>query len=135
MNTFKKTGGFTLVELIIVIAILAILSSVAVAGYSRYITKAQEAADDAWKTEIRTAATLANAMEGSITVMFDKMDVVDSNGYVLIYTTSELAGDFADLFEDSVTCAGGGEVGVDGVAIPADSGLPEGTTYFTYVKP
>ena len=47
--------GFTLVELIIVIAILAILSSVAVAGYSSYIKKANKAADEALLYEINQA--------------------------------------------------------------------------------
>ena len=37
----KKTGGFTLIELMIVVAILAILASIAVTAYSRYATRAQ----------------------------------------------------------------------------------------------
>ena len=48
--------GFTLVELIIVIAILAILSSVAVVGYSSYVTKANKQAD------ITLAGEVANAL-------------------------------------------------------------------------
>ena len=67
MNTFKKTGGFTLVELIIVIAILAILSSVAVAGYSGYIKKANDSAVETWAKNVETHATLANAQTGAIT--------------------------------------------------------------------
>lgn len=46
LNKMKKThAGFTLVELIVVIAILAILSGVAIPVYSSYITKANQAAD------------------------------------------------------------------------------------------
>lgn len=67
MNAFKKTGGFTLVELIIVIAILAILSSVAVAGYSSYIKKANTSAVNSELNNISSAAVLANAQAGDIT--------------------------------------------------------------------
>ena len=75
MNAFKKTGGFTLVELIIVIAILAILSSVAVAGYSSYITKANTSAVNSELNNLSTAAVLANAKVGGIT----KITVTESN--------------------------------------------------------
>ena len=51
--------GFTLVELIIVIAILAILSSVAVVGYSSYVTKANKQADLTLIAEIQNALLMA----------------------------------------------------------------------------
>ena len=51
--------GFTLVELIIVIAILAILSSVAVVGYSSYVKKANMQADKTLVEEIKNALMLA----------------------------------------------------------------------------
>ena len=51
--------GFTLVELIIVIAILAILSSVAVVGYSSYVEKANKQADQTLAAEIQNALLLA----------------------------------------------------------------------------
>lgn len=66
MNTMKKNGGFTLVELIIVIAILAILSTGAIAGYSAYIQSANDAAVNAVLGDISTSAVLANAKAGEI---------------------------------------------------------------------
>ena len=67
MNNFKKTGGFTLVELIVVIAILGILAAVAVPAYSGYITKAHEAADITQLDAIKTAALATMAEEGGVT--------------------------------------------------------------------
>ena len=51
--------GFTLVELIIVIAILAILSTGAIAGYSAYVERANMAADKALVAEVANALLLA----------------------------------------------------------------------------
>ena len=51
--------GFTLVELIIVIAILAILSSVAVVGYSSYVKKANAQADKTLVADIKNTLMLA----------------------------------------------------------------------------
>ena len=51
--------GFTLVELIIVIAILAILSTGAIAGYSAYVTSANRTVDESLATEIENVMILA----------------------------------------------------------------------------
>ena len=103
MNMFKKNGGFTLVELIVVIAILAILAGVAVPMYSGYISKANEAADmtllDSVKTAVVFAVTEKDAgaaideivvTEGSTTVAVtvtesegvDEIESVDITAYV-----------------------------------------------------
>ena len=66
MTMFKKNGGFTLVELIVVIAILAILAGVAIPAYSGYITKAQDAAVVTELDAIATAAQAANSTAGAI---------------------------------------------------------------------
>lgn len=72
----KKTSGFTLVELIVVIAILAILAGIAIPVYSGYIAKAKEANDiqamDAIKTAtvfVKTEASISSDVTASIKYM------------------------------------------------------------------
>ena len=67
MNMFKKTGGFTLVELIVVIAILAILAGVAVPAYSGYIEQANKAGDITELDAVKTACQAALATKGEVT--------------------------------------------------------------------
>lgn len=89
MNTMKKNGGFTLVELIIVIAILAILSTGAIAGYSAYIKSANDAAVNAVLGDIHTSVVLANAKAGAIESI-----VVEENNKVWTVTVD------AESFDD-----------------------------------
>ena len=67
---FKKTEGFTLVELIVVIAILGILAGVGTVGYSGYIKKAQTAADNqllAAVNQAYAAACIENGVDAKTT--------------------------------------------------------------------
>lgn len=75
MNMFKKNGGFTLVELIVVIAILAILAGIAIPAYSGYIAKAKDTEVETELAAISTAAMAANATEGAITEIKVKDDI------------------------------------------------------------
>lgn len=59
MKKFGSKSGFTLIELIVVIAILGILAGIAVPAYSGYIKKANEAADLVQLDSVKTAVDFA----------------------------------------------------------------------------
>ena len=61
-----ENKGFSLVELIVVIAIMAILVGVAVPVYTSYIDKAQKAADEQYLSEVVYAAQLFAAENGLV---------------------------------------------------------------------
>lgn len=103
MTMFKKNGGFTLVELIVVIAILAILAGVAIPVYSGYITKAKDAAAITELDAVATAVQAANATAGKVT----KIEI-DSTGKEITITAE---GDLATGFKaDFATYYGAGDL-------------------------
>ena len=86
MNMFKKNGGFTLVELIVVIAILAILAGIAIPAYSGYITKANDASVVTQLGAVSTAAMGANAKVGEVESI-----VVGADGSITITPATSTA--------------------------------------------
>ena len=72
----KNNKGFSLVELIVVIAIMAILAAVAIPTFAGFITKANKAADEDFAHNVEYAVELALAAENkdvvAITIQMDK---------------------------------------------------------------
>ncbi len=93
--------GFSLVELIVVIAIMAILVGVAVPTYSAYIKKANKGVDDQLVADIEYAAKLANVEYGtsiSITSSGDVLTVTctDSDEGEAAVAAAQIAAIIAD---------------------------------------
>ena len=66
----KKDRGFTLVELVVVIAILGVLAGVAVPVYSGYVKKAHQAADNQLLGAVNTAFAAACLENGTSNTAF-----------------------------------------------------------------
>lgn len=103
--TRKANAGFTLVELIVVIAILAILGGVAVPAYSGYVKKAERSADEALLNELNTAfasACMANGESNIGRTDNPKINITDKTIDAvnpLLNTSADIQESFKKFFE------------------------------------
>ena len=96
--------GFTLVELIVVIAILGILAGIAIPVYSGYIKKANQAADNMLLSAVNTALGAARAENGFVELS-DADILVSSDKKIIGITCTVLAAELtpAELVAVSFT--------------------------------
>ena len=97
---FKKKDGFTLVELLVVIAILAILATVSVVGYTSFIQKATISTDESAITQLNKYVTLYKIEHNGIITEEDVNAILIQSGMSDIKPNSEKYGyDFYFNFE------------------------------------
>ena len=94
----KEVEGFTLVELIVVIAILGILAGVGTLGYSGYIKKAERAADEQLLSAINTAFASACMANGESN--YNRTDVEATHAEIKDDGAFVYTGPFSDTFSE-----------------------------------
>ena len=99
----KKNRGFTLVELVVVIAILGVLAGVAVPVYSGYVKKAHQAADNQLLGAVNTAFAAAcienNVDFNSIRTGKASLDYTEKGPITGVATMEALSGDNLNTFK------------------------------------
>ena len=81
MKTFNKKKGFTIVELVIVVAVIGVLTAVLVPTFVNLVNKANQAADESLVKNLNTQLRMKEATEGKNKTMQDALNDALEGGY------------------------------------------------------
>ena len=112
-----KQGGFTLIELMIVVAIIGVLASIAVPQYQNYVGRAQATEAFTATAGLRTDIGLYFSENGNF-VGYQRTGTVDN---YIVNTASEIGGEYIN----EVTLVGGA---TGGFTVAFDNGVHSGSS-------
>lgn len=125
MHTPKSAGGFTLIELVIVIVILGILSAFALPRFANLSSDARVSTLEGAMASVRSATAIAHsayltAGNSPSSVTMDGTSIALTNGYPSSTSIASAAGlASTDFTVDTTTTAGTAVVQVAGAPTPA----------------
>lgn len=92
----KKTQGFTLIELMLVVAIIGILSSIAIPAYQNYVARAQ----------VMETITLASKFRLEINEFYSQAGVCPQLGQLNLASSTDVRGKYTVSLDVAVPVAG-----------------------------
>lgn len=123
---FGKSKGFTIVELLMVITILAILASIITMGVNGMFRSARQKNASAMKQVLQSALATYYAQNGKWPNGINKDKILDSDEDSYELTDDEAAEAFQDVVSEAVKSSGIRSIDPSGLFVAADKDVKEG---------